>query len=92
LVALNIAICTLFKNGNETRGNNMGKNNEMVVNMPIHRSVLGKLILTMLLIGILPVIFNAVINYRLAKDALSESVNEMQSTIEKSQTTYLLDF
>jgi methyl-accepting chemotaxis protein len=92
LVTLNIAICTLFKNGNETRGNNMGKNNEMVVNMPIHRSILGKLILTMLLIGILPVVFNAVLNYGLAKNALSESVNEMQSTIEKSQTTYLISW
>jgi methyl-accepting chemotaxis protein len=46
----------------------------------------------MLLIGILPVIFNTAVSYNLAKNALSKSVNEMQSIIEKDQSTYLLNW
>ena len=70
----------------------MSLNNEMVVNIPIHRSFLGKLLLLMLLIGILPVILNTVISYSLTKNALSQSVNEMQSLINKDKSDYLISW
>jgi hypothetical protein len=63
---------------------------QATVNIPIHRSFLGRLLLIMLLIGILPVIFNTVVSYNLAKNALNQSITEMQSIIEKDQSAYLL--
>ena len=62
------------------------------VNLPIQRSLLGRLLLIMLLIGILPVIFNTVISYSKAKNSLNQSVIEKESIVEQAQTSYLLNW
>jgi len=62
------------------------------VNISIRHSFLGRMLLIMLLIGILPVIFNTVVSYSLARNALSQSVVETQSIIEKYQSAYLLNW
>jgi len=59
------------------------------INIPLYRSFLGKLLFFMLLLGILPLIFNAVFSYNLARKALSDSVIELQDVIEGDQSTYL---
>ena len=61
----------------------MNQNDETSVNIPIHRSFLGRLLFFMLLIGIFPIVVNAILSYSLARTALNQSVNEMQSIIEK---------
>ena len=62
------------------------------LNIPIHRSFLGKLLLFMLLIGILPVLINAVASYILAQNALNTTTRETQKIIEADQSTYLLSW
>ena len=62
------------------------------LNIPLHRSFLGKLLLFMLLIGTLPVLINAVVSYVLAKNALSTATKETQKIIEVDQTYYLLSW
>ncbi len=62
------------------------------MNIPIHRSFLGKLLLFMLLIGILPVLINAVVSYILAQNALNTATRETQKIIEADQSTYLLSW
>ena len=74
--------------------NNMNQNDsiETNVNIPIRRSFLGKLLFIMLLIGITPVIVNAVFNYSTARGALTESTNDIQDIIEKDQSAYILSW
>jgi len=62
------------------------------VNLPIRRSLLGKLLLIMLLIGILPLIFNTVVSYTLAKNALGQTVTETEGVIENAQSAYLMNW
>ncbi len=62
------------------------------LNIPIHRSFLGKLLLFMLLIGILPVLINAIVSYILAQNALNTATRETQKIIEADQSTYLLSW
>jgi methyl-accepting chemotaxis protein len=62
------------------------------VNLPIQRSLLGRLLLIMLLIGILPVLLNTVVSYTQAKNALGQSVTETQSIIENAQSAYLINW
>ncbi len=62
------------------------------VNLPIRRSLLGKLLLIMLLIGMLPVLLNTVISYTLAKNALGQTVTESETIIQNAQTSYLLNW
>ncbi|MBK8421964.1 methyl-accepting chemotaxis protein [Candidatus Villigracilis saccharophilus] len=62
------------------------------LNIPIRRSFLGKLLLFMLLIGILPVLINAVVSYILAQNALNTATRETQKIIEADQSTYLLSW
>ncbi len=70
----------------------MNQNDETSVNIPIHRSFLGRLLFFMLLIGIFPIVVNAILSYSLARTALNQSVNEMQSIIEKDQSAYILSW
>ena len=74
--------------------NNMNQNDsiETNVNIPIRRSFLGKLLFIMLLIGITPVIVNAVFNYSTARSALTQSTNDIQDIIEKDQSAYILSW
>jgi methyl-accepting chemotaxis protein len=62
------------------------------VNLPIQHSFLGKLLLFMLLIGILPVIGSAMISYSVASNALRLAVSNTQNIIAKDQTTYILNW
>lgn len=62
------------------------------VNLPIRHSFLGKLLQSMLLIGILPVIGMAIVSYSLAGSALEQATSSTQSIIEKDQTTYILNW
>jgi methyl-accepting chemotaxis protein len=68
------------------------KSIETSANIPIQRSFFGRLLLFMLLIGIIPVVGSAVFSYNLARSALSQSTSDMQSVIEKDQSTYILNW
>jgi methyl-accepting chemotaxis protein len=63
--------------------------NETTVNIPIYRSFLGRLLFFMLLIGILPLIVNAIFSFNMARSALTQSTNERQDVIEKDQSAYI---
>ena len=65
---------------------------ETGIHIPLHRSFLGRLLLIMLIIGILPVIVNAVMSYSMARKALNQSVDDIQGIIEKDQSAYILSW
>ncbi len=71
---------------------NQNTSNETTINIPLHRSFLGRLLFFMLLIGILPLVVNALVSYNLARNALNSSTNETQSVIARDQTTYMLNW
>ncbi len=62
---------------------------ETNINIPLRRSFLGRLLFFMLLLSILPLVFNAVFSYSLARKALNQSVNDLQDVTEGDQSTYL---
>ena len=71
---------------------NHNSSNEITVNIPLHRSFLGKLLFFMLLIGILPLMVNAIVSYNLGQNALEQATNETQSIIAKNQSAYMLNW
>jgi methyl-accepting chemotaxis protein len=71
----------------------MEKNaNSEIVEISFIRSLFGKLLFFMLLIGIIPVLVTAVFSYAQTQSALTQSVLDHQNTIEKDQTSYLLNW
>ena len=72
----------------------MSQNKALKTNLdiPLHRSFLGRLLFFTLLIGILPVVVSAVLSYNLAQNALDQSTKDMQNIIEKDQSAYILSW
>ena len=72
--------------------NNNIKSEDNGINIPFRRSFLGRLLLFMLIIGVIPLVVNALISYSLAQSSLKQSVDDIQDVIQRDQSEYLLNW
>lgn len=68
------------------------QNSDLNVNIPLSRSLFGKLLFFLLLIGLVPVILNAGFGYMKFQQGLVEAAVSSQEIFEEDQSDFLLSW